>query len=258
MKGYTGNKTLLPLIPGKTPFEGERPILIHILDQLPQGPRALVVHHRKEDVIEATKGLGVSYCDQPVTNGTGGAVLAARSFLDAVNCEGVIITMGDVPLVTRATYEALLRRLKDYPFVVLGFTPRDRKRYGLLETRGNAVVRIVEWEYRRLLSPSEQQLLRICNAGIYAARAETLRQSLDRLRDHPHEVVKERRGGRKAVREYFITDLVELLREDGLETGFVTVRDEKEVMGVDDPDALKEAQKTFKGRLEARRITRSA
>ncbi len=245
MTGYNGNKTLLPLIPGSTPYRGYRPMLLHILEQLPSGPKALVVHHRKDEILQATENLGVSYCDQPVTNGTGGALLAARPFLETVLEEGVIITMGDVPLVTRETYESLLYRLENHPFVVLGFTPEDRKKYGLLDTEGPFVRRIVEWTYWHRFSPSKQEALQICNAGIYAARVEILQRYLERLQERPHVVTKEQQGRPGKIQEYFITDLVELLAEDGLKTGFVVARDEREVMGIDDPLALKAVQRLF-------------
>ena len=81
MTGYEGNKTLLPLIPtGASPYEGERPMLLEVLENLPPGPKGVVVHHRAEDVrtVTAGAGLDVAHLFQEVTNGTGGALLAAR------------------------------------------------------------------------------------------------------------------------------------------------------------------------------------
>ena len=43
MKGYEGNKTLLPLCPGTSTFEGSHPILLHLLTNLPTGEKALIV-----------------------------------------------------------------------------------------------------------------------------------------------------------------------------------------------------------------------
>jgi len=83
MKGFSGNKTLLPLIPGSDPFEGEYPIIFEIVRNLPKGPKALVIHHKKEEVIKVTHNLGVYYCDQQIPNGTGGALIAAQEFFRA-------------------------------------------------------------------------------------------------------------------------------------------------------------------------------
>jgi bifunctional N-acetylglucosamine-1-phosphate-uridyltransferase/glucosamine-1-phosphate-acetyltransferase GlmU-like protein len=44
------------------------------------------------------------------------------------------------------------------------------------------------------------------------------------------------------VEEFFITDLVQLMADDGRRVAFELVSDEKEVMGVDDRQALVEAQ----------------
>jgi bifunctional N-acetylglucosamine-1-phosphate-uridyltransferase/glucosamine-1-phosphate-acetyltransferase GlmU-like protein len=245
MKGYEGNKTLLPLIPRGTSYRGELPMLVHILGQLPSGPKAVVVNHRREEIVQATRDLDAVYCEQPVTNGTGGALLAARPFLKDVGSGTVIVTMGDVPLVRRETYGSLLNRLEEYPFVILGFEPEDKKRYGLLDTAGPLVRRIVEWTYWHRFPETERDALRVCNAGIYAARRGPLLDCLERLEQRPHAVVKEHGGRRVEIREYFITDLVELMAEDGLETGYVLARDENEVMGVDDPASLRKAQTLF-------------
>jgi len=220
-------------------------MLVHILRQLPPGPKAVVVHHRREEVRKATRDLDIAYCDQPVANGTGGALLAARPFLKTVEAPHVIVTMGDVPLVRRETYDALLARLADRPFVVLGFEPGDRKRYGLLDTSGPVVRRIIEWTYWRRFPKADREALRVCNAGIYAARRGTLLDYLDRLEQRPHRVVKEQMGRTVEIPEFFITDLVELMAEDGLETGYALARDETEVMGVDDPASLRRAQRLF-------------
>jgi bifunctional UDP-N-acetylglucosamine pyrophosphorylase/glucosamine-1-phosphate N-acetyltransferase len=246
MKGYAGNKTLLPLVPGKSPYEGTSPMLFHILTHLPPGPMAVIVNHAKENVMAATKDLGVTYREQPELNGTGGALLAAIDFLEAQSSEGIIITMGDVPFVRTATYTQMTGRLKDHALVVLGFRPGSRKQYGVLETEGDQVIRIIEWKYWRTFPEAQKEALRICNSGIYAARREVLLRYLPVLASRPHMVRKEVDGRLRDVREYFITDLVEYMYADGLSTGYSIAEDEEEVMGVDDLAALKRAQEIYR------------
>ena len=249
MAGYDGCKPLLPLVPSGIPFEGGRPMLLHIITNLPPGPVAVVVHHRRNQVIRATSGLSLTYCDQTVLNGTGGALLAARDFLERNTASRIIITMGDVPLVTRRTYSDLARELDNYHMVVLAFAPADKKRYGLLEMEGKLVRRIVEWEYWRHFSRSHRDELSLCNSGIYAVRGSTLHRYLPVMQSQPHRVVKHREGTEVTVEEYFITDLVEYLNRDGLPVGCIEAADEQEVMGVDDPDALETAQKLYSERF---------
>jgi bifunctional UDP-N-acetylglucosamine pyrophosphorylase/glucosamine-1-phosphate N-acetyltransferase len=246
MKGFEGNKTLLPLVPAATPFQGNHPILLHIIESLPPGPKAVVVNHRKEEVTAATRSLGLSYCEQPVLNGTGGALLAAAEFIQSVDCDGLIITMGDVPLVRTKTYLRLAESLHSQPLTVLGFRPSDRRQYGVLDWDGTRVKRIVEWKYWSAFPKETQDRMDICNSGIYAARRKDLIPYLSVLRSRPHEVSKERGGKEIKLEEYFITDLVEFLDHDGLPVGCIVAEDEHEVMGVDDLPALQRAQKEFR------------
>jgi len=245
MKGYAGNKTLLPLIPEKGPYEGKMPILFHILAHLPPGPRAIVVHHAKEDIVAATRGLSLVYVDQPELNGTGGALLAAADFVKGQAADAILITMGDVPFVRPGTYLSMIQRLQDHALVVLGFTPESRQQYGVLETADDQVIRIIEWKYWSAYPEERKRQLSICNSGIYAVRREVLIRYLPILASRPHVVQKEVHGRMKDIREYFITDLVEAMHEDRLSVGHIAAEDEEEVMGVDDLQALERAQKRY-------------
>jgi len=244
MKGFNGNKTLLPLIPEKSHYKGKKPILLEILNNLPPGPKAVVVNHSKEDVIKATRKYDISYCEQPVLNGTGGALLAAREFLEGRECDNLIITMGDVPLVKRGTYRDLIENLKNNSLTVLGFSPEDKKQYGVLEVEGEQVKKIIEWKYWETFSGKKQRKLQICNSGIYAVRTEKLLQYMSVLVSRPHRVRKEIGGEMTEAEEFFITDIVEYMCDDGLPVGYV-IGDEDEVMGVDDLAAITKAQELY-------------
>ena len=248
MKGFEGNKTLLPLVPAGSAFRGDRPILFHIIQSLPPGPKAVVVNHKKQEVMEATRSLGLSYFEQPELNGTGGALLAAREFIQTVDCEGLIITMGDVPLVKKKTYLRLVESLQSQPLTVLGFRPADKRQYGVLDRDGTQVKRIVEWNYWSAFPKETQDRMEICNSGIYAARRKELIPYLDLLSRKPHIVSKERDGLVVQLEEYFITDLVEFLAHDANRVGYIVAKDEEEVMGVDDLSALLRAQEEFRKR----------
>jgi bifunctional UDP-N-acetylglucosamine pyrophosphorylase/glucosamine-1-phosphate N-acetyltransferase len=244
MKDYDGTKTLLPLSPGLSPYDGKNPILLEILNNLPQGPKAVVINHGKDDIIEATRGLDLTYCEQPVLNGTGGALLAARKFLELHQFDLLIITMGDVPLVRRSTYAGMLENLKINRLAVLGFMPDDKKQYGVLEVEGGQVWKITEWKYWREYPVNMQESLRICNSGIYAVIRDDLIRYLPVLASRPHIVQKQINGVLTDVEEFFITDIVEYMCNDGLSVGYV-IGDEDEVMGVDDLPALERAQGLF-------------
>lgn len=251
MQGYAGNKTLLPLIAAQDPFQGTRPILVHVLENLPPGTKALIVHHCQADVENATRDMGVVYCRQPALNGTGGALLAAGDFIDqqpAAAC--CIITMGDVPFVQAATYERLVQELGSADMVILGFAPRDKKKYGVLEIEDGEVRKITEWQYWKDYPSERQARLTICNSGIYAVHQKTLAHYLPILASRPQVVYKEIDGKNTAIEEFFITDLIEYMVADGHKVGYLVAGEEMETMGVDDLDALTRAQAFYKNQTE--------
>lgn len=249
MTGFEGNKTLLPLVPEKSPYEGRRPILRHILGNLPSGPKALIINHKKEDVIKAAKGFDLFYCEQPELNGTGGALIAARDFLEKQESNQLIITMGDVPFVQKETYRRLIEQLNNHSLMVLGFCPENKKQYGVLEIDKGRVQRIIEWKYWKTYSKEKQERLKVCNAGIYAARKSDLLQYLSVLALRPQKVHKQVDGKVLEIKEFFITDLIEDMVAGGLSVGYVIAQDETETMGIDDLAMLEKAQKIFQTEL---------
>jgi bifunctional UDP-N-acetylglucosamine pyrophosphorylase / glucosamine-1-phosphate N-acetyltransferase len=249
MLGYDGNKTLLPLIPGKSRFDGTRPLIHEVLANLPPGPRGIVVGHCAGDVRRTVEAQGISFIEQPVANGTGGALLAARNFIDAVGTDLVVITMGDVPLIRSSTYDKLLDTLEICDMALLAFEPKQRAQYGMLEMEGQEVARIVEWKYWSQFPVERQENLRHCNAGVYAVRRRILLRYLTNLENRPHEVRKERDGQWITIKEYFLTDLAEMMHKDGLIVGMAAVSEE-EVTGVDTPESLEIVQNIYAERLK--------
>ena len=247
MKGYEGNKTLLPLKAGRTVFNGGHPVINHLMESLPAGAKAMIVNHCKDAVMATTRDTGAVYCEQPVLNGTGGAILAAGDFVASQTAKRVIITMGDVPFVKKKTYQNLVDGLDTHDLMILGFSPKDKKQYGLLEIEQGQVKKITEWKFWKEYPPRLQDRLTVCNSGIYAARRSALVSYLPILASRPQIVQKEVDGKMMDIEEFFFTDLVEYMVQDGKRVGFHVVDDEYETMGIDDVAALEKAQAVFAG-----------
>ncbi len=246
MQGYAGNKTLLPLKPGESAYQGEHPILLNLFDNLPAGPKALIVNHCRQDVQAATGALDIAYHEQPVLNGTGGAILAAQPFIASQAFDRCIITMGDVPFVTRDTYRKLVAALDSHDLVVLGFEPEDKKQYGVLEIEAGQVKKITEWKFWRDYPEDRRAALTVCNSGIYAVTKTALQQYLPIMASNPQIVEKEVDGKMTAIEEFFFTDLIEHMVNDQRPVGYAVAENEIETMGIDDLDALQKAQTYYK------------
>jgi bifunctional UDP-N-acetylglucosamine pyrophosphorylase/glucosamine-1-phosphate N-acetyltransferase len=246
MKNYSGSKTLLPLDPAASVYEGHQPIILYLMDRLPDGPKAIIVNHCKSDVMAATRASGAAYIEQPVLNGTGGAILAAGDFINSLSVDAVIITMGDVPFVKKETYLSMADGLSAHDLMILGFSPVDKKQYGVLEIDSGKVKKITEWKYWRDYPAERQAELTVCNSGIYAVRRPALMHYLPILASRPQIVQKKVNGKLTDIEEFFFTDMIEYMVQDGKPVGYHVVDDEMETMGVDDIDALQKAQAVFK------------
>jgi UDP-N-acetylglucosamine diphosphorylase/glucosamine-1-phosphate N-acetyltransferase len=207
---------------------GGRPLLAWCLEAvraLGPGRIVVVVGHQAERVRRAFAGQGdLTFALQEPQLGTGHAVMAAAPELAAWQGP-VLILCGDVPGLRPATLQALLdhHRRRGEALTVLGMEPPDPGHYGRLITSPDGMLeRIVEY---RDATP-EQRRLRLVNAGVYVAQAQPLLATLPQLR-------RDNDQG-----EYYLTDLVELMRRQGLAVGYTVCQDPAEVAGVNRPEEL--------------------
>ena len=161
--------------------------------------------------------------------GTGHAVLAARPLLGQHRGD-VLVLYGDTPLITGATLKRLRAALDDGAAVaVLGFHASDPSGYGrLLTDSGGNLLAIREERDAR----PEERAVDFCNSGVMAFRVPSLVKLLDRI------------GRNNAKAEYYLTDIVEIAREDGLRAVAVA-GPELDVMGVNSRDQLAEAERVW-------------
>jgi bifunctional UDP-N-acetylglucosamine pyrophosphorylase/glucosamine-1-phosphate N-acetyltransferase len=199
-----------------------RPIVDYVLDLAAEVcPRApvMVVGHQHEAVRQAV-GDRARYALQEKQLGTGHAVLQAGSVLEHEAAgKQILILSGDVPLTRAETLRALLEthaREKN-ALTLLSMEPDDPAMYGrVVRDEGGAVLRIVEAKD----ASDEEKKIREVNAGIYLFDGGELFGNLRRLSTN------------NAQGEYYLTDLIALLRESGKRVGAVSVKDPIEAVGV--------------------------
>lgn len=166
--------------------------------------------------------------------GTAHATLQAAPYFG----EGpVAVFYADNPLVSVETMRALLERLKtgDAGLVLLGMTPPDAAKYGRLVMDGPYLSRIVEY----IDATEEERALSFCNAGGMAARGADMRDWLARV------------GNNNAKGEFYLTDIVALAREDGINVAALNAPYD-ECLGVNSRAELAQAEAAFQTRARAR------
>ena len=193
----------------------------------------VVVGHKREQVEAVLDDCTISF--QPEMLGTGNTVMCAAEALAGFT--GTLFVMcGDAPLVRPET----LRALRDAherggnAATVLTMHVDDPTGYGRIVRDGaGEVCRIVEEKD----CTDAQRAVRECNSGVYCFDAAALLGHLDRL------------GCDNAQGEYYLTDMVEVLRGTGLKAGSMVVADNDECLGVNSRVQLAQATKVMQRRI---------
>ena len=179
----------------------------------------VVVGYRRELVEEALADEGVSFAVQTEQRGTGHAVLAAREHLSG---DGVVLVVyGDMPLLTAPTLRRLFDRRRECGAAAVALTitldnPPDFGR--IVRDPAGGVQRVVEV---RDADPAELAIREV-NVGAYCFSAPPLLSALERLRSD------------NAQGEYYLTDILGILVQDGLLVDTVATQVLEETLGIND------------------------
>ncbi len=181
----------------------------------------------------------VEFVEQAERLGTGHAVRVA---LDATGIdEGpVVILNGDLPLIEPKTVRAFAESVADggHAASVLTMTPPDPHGYGRIElAEDGTVARIIE--QKDCTSEQDARLLE-CNAGCYAFDGALLAA-------HVSEI-----GNDNAQGEYYLPDMVEILRGHGHATTIVHCEDYREGLGANNRVQLAELAALARDRINER------
>jgi len=212
-----------------------RPLLdwvLEALDFIPRQDAVIVVGYKKEKVMEAFPDC--AFAVQEPQLGTGHAVQCARAALEGF--EGtVLVCYGDMPLVRRESYQALLAEhwRSGAACTVMSAWSENPMGFGrvLRDAEGN-FLRIVE---QRDCTPEELQV-RELNCGICAFDCGKLLNALERLQPN------------NAQGEYYLTDVPAILRADGELVRVQKLEHPEEILGVNTPEQLADAEQWLRQR----------
>jgi bifunctional UDP-N-acetylglucosamine pyrophosphorylase / glucosamine-1-phosphate N-acetyltransferase len=217
-----------------------RPIIDYVLDlaaELSVAPPVMVIGHQRE-AVQSAVGERARFAIQDQQLGTGHAVLQAAATLEAAGVKGkrVLILSGDVPLTRPETLRRLLDEHEQAGNALTLLTMRlsDPAMYGRVVRDANgAVLRIVE---AKDASDDEKRIDEV-NAGIYVFNGEHLFDNLRNL------------GNQNAQGEYYLTDLLAVIREGGHRVGAVIAPDPVEALGVNSRADLAEVDNEIQRRV---------
>ena len=171
---------------------------------------------------------------QPGQLGTGHAVTVALSALDDLTDEDtVLITYGDMPLVTAELLQRAAAAQRTGTASIVTFASRDPRGYGrIVRDDVGGFARVVE---EKDADPLERQISEV-NAGIYAFSGSALRSALGKV------------AADNAQGEYYLPDVLPMMIQEGEKVATVTA-EPMEVSGVNSQDQLAEAEAELRRRI---------
>lgn len=165
--------------------------------------------------------------------GTGHAVLQAKEALEGFEGDAVVL-YGDTPFVSSSTIEHMVEARSRADLVILGFEAADPARYGRLIMQGDSLEKIVEYKD----ASDAERAITFCNSGLMACDVKQMFALLDKV------------GNDNASGEFYLTDLVEIARGEGLKVTAVSC-DEAETLGINSRADLAQADAVFQAKARA-------
>ena len=213
-----------------------KPMVEHVVDvarSVESDNIICVVGHGRDIVIDSLKHLDLKFVVQEEQLGTGHAVMMADEFIK----EGdVLVLFGDVPLLSEKTLMLFVdeHRFNKNDASVLTTILNDPSGYGRIVRNEGKVEKIVEHKDATI---AERAICEI-NSGIMIVKAHLLKAMLSRLDNNNEQ------------REYYLTDVFELINKSGGKVDAFIAEDDFEVMGVNDRYQLSIADEYMQARIK--------
>jgi len=165
--------------------------------------------------------------------GTGHAVMMAYDHIE----EGtVLILCGDGPLITEETLNKMMDYHKqgDFKATVLTTNLQSPTGYG-------RIVRNTEGELEKIVEEKdttvEEKSIMEINSGIYCFDGKALKEALPQLKDD------------NAQKEYYLTDVLSIIRNMGFKVGVYKTEEYEEIMAVNSREQLAEVEAIMRKKI---------
>ncbi|EPY06042.1 UDP-N-acetylglucosamine pyrophosphorylase [Paenibacillus alvei TS-15] len=219
-----------------------KPMVGHVLDAVESVDceRTVVIVGHGAEAVQQFLGNRAEYALQAEQLGTGHAVKQAKALLDGEEGTTLVIC-GDTPLVTPETLAQLmeLHNRAQASATILTAELNDPTGYGrVIRAEDGSVLKIVEQKD----CTTEEQLVKEINTGTYCFDNVKLFAALEQIRND------------NAQQEYYLTDVIGIMKAQGDIVQAYCTPDNSEAIGVNDRLVLSEAERFMRERINKRHM----
>ena len=215
----------------------DKPMVDYVIDESIKAGASdicVIVGHQSA-MVKAMIGDRVKFGLQAEQLGTGHAVMQAGDFLKGG--QSVAVLCGDTPLITAETLKKLADKhnSEGNAVTVVSMILDDPTGYGRIIRNGDAFDKIVE---QKDANDGEKACKEV-NTGVYIFDGDSLLSAFDKLTNN------------NAQGEYYLTDTLEIIKNNGGKVGIMVAEDENEFLGVNSKLQLGEATQIMKRHINA-------
>ena len=207
-----------------------QPMIFYVLDtvkKLGTNDILVVVGYQKEKVMSALKEREVQFVIQDQQLGTAHAVMAAQAALRPFLERDLLVVNGDLPLLRPESLQPLLEFHQRERNALTFVTALMDNPFGF-----GRVIEVSKGKYRvveeREASP-EQKKIKEANVGLYLFRIKDLFGALPKVSNN------------NSKQEFYLTDLIEILSQQGKKVRPFSLPAKDEIVGVNDRYELAQA-----------------
>ena len=227
----TRMKSKLPKVLHKI---AHKPMVEHIIDNVRSlgcDTVNLVYGHGGDMLQDALSKHSLNWCLQAEQLGTGHAVMQAVDNIS--DTDDVLILVGDAPLISSSTLQALVAAKADADLALLTVDLEDPTGMGrIVRDNTNNITAIVEHKD----ATDEQRLIQEINTGMMVMQGADLKRWLGNL------------SSDNAQNEYYLTDVIEMAAKEGKRISSAQPQWHREVEGVNNRAQLASLERAFQVR----------
>lgn len=218
-----------------------KPLISHVLDAAGQAgvdKNIIIVGHGKELVVDCVEGEDMVFVDQPIYDGapygTGYAVIQAVEFFK--DEDDVVILCGDAPLIGSQTIKELInfhKTMKNHA-TVLTAKLENPSGYGRIVKKDTGEIKKIVEEKD---ASEEEKLINEINSGFYCFKGKELKLGLEKITN------------KNIQNEYYLTDVIEVLSNEGYNVRALGLDDASEIHGINSRQQLAQAEEIMRNKI---------